>query len=270
MSLTPLLKPSSAKSLIFFNEVKWKSLSHVRLFATPWTVTLQAPLSMGTLQARILEWVAMSSSRRSYQPRDRTQVSCNVGGFFTVLSELPGKPIFFIDSTYVLDSSPLLFWRLHRFYLLVMMKLSIIFSFLWISQCYGWGGSERVGAIITIVFSQQWPQASSTLNTDPLKWGAPDCPRSPQGWGLCWCRELVSRSCLSGHVIKPFPLIPGHLLRLTLTHPRGLFPPSIFLSQTLLSPDSAHYSPPPPVGSDFLKQIPGQEAFWWQLLSVYL
>ena len=37
--------------------------------ATPWTVTRQAPLSMGILQARILEWVAISSSR------DQTQVS---------------------------------------------------------------------------------------------------------------------------------------------------------------------------------------------------
>ena len=34
-------------------------LSHVRLFATPWTVAYQAPLSTGILQARILEWVAM-------------------------------------------------------------------------------------------------------------------------------------------------------------------------------------------------------------------
>ena len=37
-------------------------LSHfscVRLFATPWTIACQAPLSMGILQARILEWVAM-------------------------------------------------------------------------------------------------------------------------------------------------------------------------------------------------------------------
>ena len=42
---------------------KWKWLSHVRLFATPWTVAHQAPLSMGILQARILEWVAMPSSR---------------------------------------------------------------------------------------------------------------------------------------------------------------------------------------------------------------
>ena len=38
-------------------------LSCVRLFVIPWTVALQAPLAMGILQARILEWVAMPSSR---------------------------------------------------------------------------------------------------------------------------------------------------------------------------------------------------------------
>ena len=38
----------------------------------------------GILQAEILEWVAMPSSRWSPQPRDQTQVSCVVGGFFTI------------------------------------------------------------------------------------------------------------------------------------------------------------------------------------------
>ena len=37
----------------------------------------------GILQARILEWVAISFSRGSSQPRNRTQVSCIVGRFFT-------------------------------------------------------------------------------------------------------------------------------------------------------------------------------------------
>ena len=36
------------------------------------------------LQARILEWAAIPSSRGSSQPRDQTQVSCIVGGFFTI------------------------------------------------------------------------------------------------------------------------------------------------------------------------------------------
>ena len=50
---------------------------------TPWTVACQAPLSMGVLQARILECVAMPSSRGSFQPRDRTQVLHIADEFFT-------------------------------------------------------------------------------------------------------------------------------------------------------------------------------------------
>ena len=38
----------------------------------------------GVLQARILEWVAISSSRGSSLPRDWSQVSCTAGRFFTV------------------------------------------------------------------------------------------------------------------------------------------------------------------------------------------
>ena len=37
----------------------------------------------GILQARILEWVAMST-RESSQPKDRTQVSYIAGRFFTI------------------------------------------------------------------------------------------------------------------------------------------------------------------------------------------
>ena len=56
-----------------------KSLSRVRLFATPWTVVLPGSSIHGILQARVLEWVAISFSRGSSQPRDRTRVSC-IGG----------------------------------------------------------------------------------------------------------------------------------------------------------------------------------------------
>ena len=55
----------------------------------------QAPLSMGILQARILEWVTMPSSRGSSQPRDRVQVSLIAGGFFTICAtrEALGVPV---------------------------------------------------------------------------------------------------------------------------------------------------------------------------------
>ena len=50
-------------------------------------VAHQASLSIGILQARILEWVAMPSSRGSSQPRDQTQVSRTAGAFLP--SEYP-------------------------------------------------------------------------------------------------------------------------------------------------------------------------------------
>ena len=88
------------------SSLKWKcqSLNHVRLFVTPWTVARQAPLFMGILQARILEWVAMPSSRGSSQPRDQTWfLHCRKilyflrSKFFT-----PGKP----TSSIFLSPSP--------------------------------------------------------------------------------------------------------------------------------------------------------------------
>ena len=59
--------------------IHWKcwSLGHVRLFVIPWTVH-------GTFQARILEWVAIPSSRGPSRLRDQTQVSCSAGRFCTV------------------------------------------------------------------------------------------------------------------------------------------------------------------------------------------
>ena len=60
-------------------------LSHfscVWLFVTPWIAEYQAVV----LQAKILEWVAMPSSRGSSQPRDQTHISMSpalAGRFFT-------------------------------------------------------------------------------------------------------------------------------------------------------------------------------------------
>ena len=74
-------------------EYRWV-LSHVQLFATPWTIACQAPLSMGILQGRMLRWVAMPSSRGSSWLRDSTLYSlCNVLIFlclwkFSLLSTL--------------------------------------------------------------------------------------------------------------------------------------------------------------------------------------
>ena len=45
---------------------KVKLLSRDRLFATPWTGAYQVPPSMGFFQTRILEWVAISFSRKTH------------------------------------------------------------------------------------------------------------------------------------------------------------------------------------------------------------
>ena len=66
-----------------------KSLQLCPSLSAVWTVARQAPLSVGILQARILEWVAMPSSRGSSRPRDQTLVSCTAGRFFT--AEPPGQ-----------------------------------------------------------------------------------------------------------------------------------------------------------------------------------
>ena len=53
--------------------------SHPTL-AIPWTVACRTPLSMG----RILQWVVISFSRGSSQPKDQTQISHMAGKFFTI------------------------------------------------------------------------------------------------------------------------------------------------------------------------------------------
>ena len=58
--------------------------------ATPWVVACQAPLSMGILQERILECVAVSSSRGFSQPRNQTRSPALQVN--SLPAELPGKP----------------------------------------------------------------------------------------------------------------------------------------------------------------------------------
>ena len=79
----------------------------VLCLVTQWCPTLCDPMDCSPLgssvhrdfQAKILEWVAIPTSRGSSQPRDRTQVSHSAGGFFTVWAQMgslplapPGKP----------------------------------------------------------------------------------------------------------------------------------------------------------------------------------
>ena len=54
--------------------------------SNPRDYSLQDSSVHGVIQARILEWVAMPSSRGSSHPRDLTQVSHTVDRFFTILA----------------------------------------------------------------------------------------------------------------------------------------------------------------------------------------
>ena len=53
----------------------------------------------GILQARILEWEAIPFSRGSSWPRDRTQVFCIAGGFFTIWATREAKKNIFLFSS---------------------------------------------------------------------------------------------------------------------------------------------------------------------------
>ena len=59
----------------------------------------------GILQARILEWVAISSSRGSSRPRDWTHISC-IGqrGLYPLVP--PGKPLITPGPPWILRDSP--------------------------------------------------------------------------------------------------------------------------------------------------------------------
>ena len=59
-------------------------LSRVQFFETPWTCSLPGSSVHGILQARILVWVAVPSSRESSWPRSWTQVFRIAGRFFTL------------------------------------------------------------------------------------------------------------------------------------------------------------------------------------------
>ena len=69
MQITPLIaeREEELKSLLM--RVKVRSLSRVRLFATPVDCSLPGSSVHGILQARILEWVAISFSRDESERR---------------------------------------------------------------------------------------------------------------------------------------------------------------------------------------------------------
>ena len=62
-------RPSTLSFIVLVTE------SCPTLFATPWTIAHQDPLSM-ELQGKIPEWIAISLSRACFQTKDQTHMSC--------------------------------------------------------------------------------------------------------------------------------------------------------------------------------------------------
>ena len=66
--------------------VKWSESQSCLTLWDPMDCSPPGSSAHGILQVRILEWVAISSSRGSSQPRDQTQVSCIASRFLYHLS----------------------------------------------------------------------------------------------------------------------------------------------------------------------------------------
>ena len=71
------------------------SLSYVQLLVTPQTVACQAPLSMGILEARILEWVAIPLSRDIPNPGIKPRSPALQAD--SLPYEPPGESLFFLE-----------------------------------------------------------------------------------------------------------------------------------------------------------------------------
>ena len=68
-----------------WSEVKWNEVAQSCLtLCDPMDYSLPGSSLRGILQARVLEWVAISFSRRSSWLRDRTQVSLIPGRHFNL------------------------------------------------------------------------------------------------------------------------------------------------------------------------------------------
>ena len=71
-------------------KVKVKSLSHVRLFATPWTVAYQAPPSMGFSRQKC--WSGLPFTSPGDLPHPGIEPRSPALQADALLSEPPGKP----------------------------------------------------------------------------------------------------------------------------------------------------------------------------------
>ena len=76
----------------------------------------------GIVQARILEWVAISFSKGSSQPRDQTQVSCIAARLFTIWATRESQG--WIYSAFILSDKHIALYKLHDILVIAMLLCS--------------------------------------------------------------------------------------------------------------------------------------------------
>ena len=133
-------------------------------------------LSMGILQARILEWVAIPSSRVSSQHRNRTQVSHIAGGLFTFFFFCIHGVVFFY-----LAFLPSLLQGSSMFY-----HVSVLYFFLSACDAGDQGLIPGLGS------------SSGEGNGNPLQYPCLENPMDRGAWRATGHRAAKSRTRLSG------------------------------------------------------------------------
>ena len=97
------------------------------VFATPWTVACQAPLSMGFLKPRLLEWVAISFSRVLHDPGIKP-TSPALAGRFVTIEPLEKHSLIFLPLHCSTSDHPIRKWK-YPFLKLVISHLTYLLLF---------------------------------------------------------------------------------------------------------------------------------------------
>ena len=113
-------------------------------------------------QARILEWVAISFSRGSSQPRDQTRVSCSAGRFFTNWAT---REVHDGISTYIN----------------ILGHSAVCVHLLCASTVQAWRIQTCTGSYFTVVWSGRYKQ-KKTCKQMNNKWQFRVLPSSQQKW----------------------------------------------------------------------------------------
>ena len=176
-----------------------KSLSHVWLFATLWTVAYQAPPSIhGIFQARVLEWVAISFSRGIF-PTQGLNPGLPHCRQTLLLSEPPGK---LLTSEAIIKLACVLLSVAHETHCaIVVWSLSRVQLFVtpWTVACQPlWPGDvpgKNTGVCCHILLQQIFPSQVSKPRL--LYWQVESLPLNHLGIPHC-ATPVLSRTLATG------------------------------------------------------------------------